>query len=600
MTEGTEQVNLLGQIQNGFRQSRRGADNLFILSTIINKFSQAKGVNYVAMLDVAKAYDRVCRVSLWHKLQKYKFPEKIIDLLKLLYENPKSDVTFQGMTLKNCEMPLGLRQGCVLSPLLFALYIADLGRVLEKSGLGVKINNTKMAGLFFADDMLLMGDRQNLTAILDIVAQYGANWKIEFSGPKSVVLPFGAKPNPKNKWRIGWTPCIESPNQPIYMQEVDYNKYLGIIFNRGSINMYRNQYEEMKNKAHKMATFLACVIKESHRPILTIKKIWETYGTPVFTYGCEVAHFSKELLHQLEVIQRSFIRRTLSLPQMAPVVGLYAMTRIRPLQYLIAERKMQYLQYLKNTDAERWVHEAFLEQISWAQTQTWINDKLEICNKPPLRGPHWWIRDIINDAIQFQVDISKAWTKLDIKLMIHRSFLDHTTQEIAQRSTLVNTTFNLESIDGKYHHRHHRWWLKARLGGLLLNHRVADPNKKKCKLCNADMDETLSHLLFSCTALQHIPLPIEVQGTNDNERCIDLLHIESTSTKRSRVNKYIKSRWDERCRLLTSCQDQVEVDPPLPINEADRPLEVMSGDGLDNEDVMQCVSLILDITQQDT
>ena len=50
-----------------------------------------------------------------------------------------------------------LKQGCSLSPVLFALYLAELGERLVQSGLGVKIGDVVVPGLFFADDMVVMG-----------------------------------------------------------------------------------------------------------------------------------------------------------------------------------------------------------------------------------------------------------------------------------------------------------------------------------------------------------------------------------------------------------------------------------------------------------
>ena len=61
-------------------------------------------------------------------------------------------------------MKVGLRQGCTMSPILWALYIADLGREIEQSNLGINIgtnDNTKnISGLFFADDMLLFAETE--------------------------------------------------------------------------------------------------------------------------------------------------------------------------------------------------------------------------------------------------------------------------------------------------------------------------------------------------------------------------------------------------------------------------------------------------------
>ena len=56
----------------------------------------------------------------------------------------------------------GLKQGCPLSPLLFALYIADLEHVLKRNQLGgVFVGRKKFYNLAFADDLVLLAYTPN-------------------------------------------------------------------------------------------------------------------------------------------------------------------------------------------------------------------------------------------------------------------------------------------------------------------------------------------------------------------------------------------------------------------------------------------------------
>ena len=48
----------------------------------------------------------------------------------------------------------GLRQGCILSPTLFSLFLMDLAVELERKGLGVRVNGTWMGTCCFADDII--------------------------------------------------------------------------------------------------------------------------------------------------------------------------------------------------------------------------------------------------------------------------------------------------------------------------------------------------------------------------------------------------------------------------------------------------------------
>ncbi len=70
----------------------------------------------------------------------------------------------------------------MLSPVLFAIYIAELGDRLAQSNLGICLNNKKIPGMFFADDMMLVGSEKDLKALLRIVGDFAQQFKIEFSG----------------------------------------------------------------------------------------------------------------------------------------------------------------------------------------------------------------------------------------------------------------------------------------------------------------------------------------------------------------------------------------------------------------------------------
>ena len=51
---------------------------------------------------------------------------------------------------------VGLRQGCVLSPILFSAYVNDLMEELRRENVGVEVDGIRILGLMFADDILLL------------------------------------------------------------------------------------------------------------------------------------------------------------------------------------------------------------------------------------------------------------------------------------------------------------------------------------------------------------------------------------------------------------------------------------------------------------
>ena len=145
--------------QAGFRKGYCTSDNLFILHTIISKYlAHKKGRLYVAFIDFEKAFDRIDHYSMFYKLLKSGVHGKMYKVLFSMYQHVKSCVrTPKGITdFFNCS--LGVQQGSVLSPLLFNIFVNDIGETLQNTELfsGVDIGLLKIIYLLFADDLTLV------------------------------------------------------------------------------------------------------------------------------------------------------------------------------------------------------------------------------------------------------------------------------------------------------------------------------------------------------------------------------------------------------------------------------------------------------------
>ena len=172
--EEVEKRGLLGEIQFGFRRERNTIDAAFILRQIFDQGKKANKKYVVAFLDVRKAYDRVWSKGLWMKLEELGFGGRFLRILKELYKDSGARVRVGNNETDLIYMEEGLRQGCSLSPMLFAIYLKGLGDELVASGLGVKMGNTNIPGLFFADDMAIIGENDiQLQELLNITGRYG-------------------------------------------------------------------------------------------------------------------------------------------------------------------------------------------------------------------------------------------------------------------------------------------------------------------------------------------------------------------------------------------------------------------------------------------
>ena len=73
--------------------------------------------------DLEKTYDRVPQDKLWKELQEYGIDGHLLMAVKSLYCQPEICVCVNGKQSKLFHVGVGHRQGCVLSPLRFIIYM---------------------------------------------------------------------------------------------------------------------------------------------------------------------------------------------------------------------------------------------------------------------------------------------------------------------------------------------------------------------------------------------------------------------------------------------------------------------------------------------
>ena len=134
----TEDSGMLGEIQSGFRRGRRTEDNLFMLDRCIEMVKGSKEEIFVAFLDMEKAYDRVNRKKLFEVMRCYGVHEKLVRLIERIYDGSMVKFELEKVTTGWCKPDSGVKQGCPLSPLLFNIYVRELGKVISNCVHGVK------------------------------------------------------------------------------------------------------------------------------------------------------------------------------------------------------------------------------------------------------------------------------------------------------------------------------------------------------------------------------------------------------------------------------------------------------------------------------
>ncbi|KAF2355928.1 Reverse transcriptase domain [Trinorchestia longiramus] len=205
MKHVVEEQGVMGEEQNGFRRDRHGEDNLFVVSEEIERKRKENKKVYLVFFDIEKVYDRVDRRRLLGVLGKIGFSEKIVDIVKSLYENICAVDRLGNLVTVQVRSVRGVRQGCTLSPLLFGLYTEELAVCLRMSGFGLKVGEEKLSCLLYADDIVVVSEsEQELQMMLEIVNGYSTDFKVKFGRGKSKVMVINGNETDRDRveyWR---------------------------------------------------------------------------------------------------------------------------------------------------------------------------------------------------------------------------------------------------------------------------------------------------------------------------------------------------------------------------------------------------------------
>ena len=136
-------------------RSQHPMDQIFTLRQIFEKsWKFAKDV-FACFVDLEKVYGRVSRDKLWKVLQEHGIDGHLLMAIKSLYCQPEVCVRVNGKQSKSFHVGIGLRQGCVLSPLLFIIYMNWMYK-LSRTDECVTIGRCKISWLLFVHDLVLL------------------------------------------------------------------------------------------------------------------------------------------------------------------------------------------------------------------------------------------------------------------------------------------------------------------------------------------------------------------------------------------------------------------------------------------------------------
>ena len=314
-------------MQFGFKPGNSTTAATFCIDETVKYYNNNNSDVYVVLLDASKAFDMVDHCKLFEVLLSKNMCPMLLRLLYYMYFNQNLAVKWNNVdSNSNFSCTNGVKQGGVLSPILFTMYIDILLQRLKASKLGCHIGTAYGGALGYADDVALVAPTlAAVKSMLGICESFAKEYNLKFNASKSQLLLFETK-------QTNYLPQLSFMSNIIPVEKNAI--HLGNIIGRGA-NRERilAATDDMVRKTNVLLSLF------NSFNLSTRYKIFKSIAMSL--YGSQLWDTSKNDIHYFYVNWRKCIRRLCKVP---------FKTHSAFLPYLVNDLRIEtqlYLRFLK-------------------------------------------------------------------------------------------------------------------------------------------------------------------------------------------------------------------------------------------------------------
>ena len=291
--------------QFGFKSGCSTNHCTVILKETLYYYTHNNNPVYSVFLDVSKAFDKIRYCKLFRLLLDRKVPGVIVRALIHLYTNNFIRVNWFGVFSPYFMALNGVKQGAVLSPILFCVYLDNLLILLSNSGIGCFIGRNFVGALAYADDIVLLAPTATaLRKLITICESYANEYSITFNPDKTkclIVPPVGCHCHVDCNFFLNDKPITN----------VSSFTHLGHVISGNMLLIDRADVSLRCTDFIRQANNVLCYFKmlNSHVKYSLFQSFCNSF------YGCEIWTLSDTKLDEISVKWRKALRRVWDIPQ---------------------------------------------------------------------------------------------------------------------------------------------------------------------------------------------------------------------------------------------------------------------------------------------
>lgn len=311
---------ILPDIQFGFRSRHSTIHQLARITEDVTKHFAWNMKTMMLSLDIEKAFDSVWHDNLITKLHAIQLPLYLLKTLQSYLTNRQFYVTIDSTNSEVHDIPAGVPQGSLLSPILFNIYTSDLPELPP----GVKMG-------LYADDAAIWTSGRRINSLttkiidsLNILNNYYKKNRIKINETKTSAIVF-------SKGRLLDNVRLQTANATIKTENTI--KYLGVLLDR---KLDFNQHIQDKIKKANAARWHTRPLIHTQIDNKIKLNLYKTCIRPILTYASQIwCTANKTNFRKLQILQNKIIRECTHAPRRTRITSLHLDNDMQTLEQFI-------------------------------------------------------------------------------------------------------------------------------------------------------------------------------------------------------------------------------------------------------------------------
>ena len=288
--------------QFGFKRHSGCADAIYTLRCVVDYYVSYGSTANLCAIDLSKAFDKMNHHGLFVRLMEKRIPVKLLTLLEKWFANGVTCVKWGTTFSVFFSLLCGIRQGGVLSPYLFSLYIDSVVDKVAASRLGCHVKHVCFNILMYADDIILLSPSvSSLQYLLKVCESELSELDMIVNVKKSSCVRIGPRFNAKCR------NIVTSDNSELVW--CDTVRYLGIyIVSAQSFTCSCTHAKQSTYRAFNAIFGKVGRIASEE----VIVQLFKSKCLPILYYGLEVCHYTKSRISALQYVVTSCFGKILN------------------------------------------------------------------------------------------------------------------------------------------------------------------------------------------------------------------------------------------------------------------------------------------------